>query len=115
MENYVSNNKSEQSVSGESDNRNFFDKTYSISYANVCSENTLLIDSSNNLTAYQELNTDDSSNNFTAYQKLSTKAPPKSKPKAKTKLPPQKKGSLPVTVYHQNIRGLRGKVMELLS
>jgi len=100
MENYVPNNKSEQSVSGESDNRNFFDKTYSISYASVCCENTLLNDSSNNLTAYQ---------------KLSTEAPPKSKPKAKTKLPPQKKGSLPVTVYHQNIRGLRGKVMELLS
>ena len=54
----------------------FFDKTYSISYANVCSENTLLNDSSNNLTAYQE---------------LSTEAPPKSKPKAKTKLPPPKK------------------------
>jgi len=99
MENYVSINKSEQSVSGASDNTNFFDKTYSISHANVCSENTLLSDSSNNLTAYQELSKDDSSNNLTAYQKLSTEAPPKSKPKAKTKLPPQKRGSLPLTVF----------------
>jgi len=41
---------------------------------NVCSENTLLNDSSNILTADQ---------------KLSTEAPPKSK--TKTKLPPQKK------------------------
>ena len=40
----------------------FFDKTYSVSYVNVCSENTSLNDSSNNLTAYQELSTDDSSN-----------------------------------------------------
>ena len=102
MANCVSNSNSEQSVSGASDNRNFFDKTYSISYANVCSENTFLNDSSNILTSYQ---------------RLSTEAPPKSKSKTKTKLPPQKKkkGSLPLTVYHQNIRGLRGKVMEQLS
>jgi len=73
------------------------------------------IDGNNNLTAYQKLSTDDSSNNLTAYQKLSSEAPPKSKLKAKTKLPPQKKGSLPLTVYHQNLRGLRGKVMKLLS
>jgi len=100
MENCVSNSKSEQIVSGVSDNRNFFDKTHSISYVNVCSGNTLLNDSRNSLTAYQ---------------KLSTEAPPKSKPKIKTKLPPKKKGSLLLTVYHQNIRGLRGKVMKLLS
>jgi len=93
MENYVSINKSEQSVSGASDNRNFFDKIYSISYANVCSENTLLNDSSNNLTAYQKLSTDDNSKNLTAYQKLSTEASPKSKPKARTKLPPQIKAN----------------------
>jgi len=83
-----SNNKREKCVSGASNNRNFFDKTYSISYANVCSENTLLNDSSNILTAYQ---------------KLSTEATPKSKPKTKLNLPPQNKGSLPLTVYHQNI------------
>jgi len=69
MENCVSNNKSEQSVSGASDNRNFFDKTHSMSNVNVCSGNTLLNDSSNILTAHQ---------------KLSTEAPPKSKPKTKT-------------------------------
>jgi len=74
MANCVSNNKSEHSVRGASDN--------------VCSENTLHNDSSNILTADQ---------------KLSTEAPPKSKPKTKTKLPPQKKGSLPLTVCHQNI------------
>ena len=50
---------------------------------NVCSENTLHNDSSNILTADQ---------------KLSTEAPPKSKPKTKTKLPPQTKGSLPLTI-----------------
>jgi len=85
-ENYVSNNKGEQSVSGASDNSDYLDKTYSISYANDCSENTLLSDSSNILTAYQ---------------KLSTEVPPKSK--SKTKLPPQLKGLVPLTVYHQNI------------
>ena len=66
MENCVCNSKSEHSVRGASDNRNFFDKTHSISYVNVCSNNIL-----------------------TSYQKLSTEAPPKSKPN--TKLPPQKK------------------------
>ena len=60
MASCVSNSNSEHSVRGASDN--------------VCSENTLLNDSSNILTADQ---------------KLSTEAPPKSKPK--TKLPPQKK------------------------
>ena len=57
-ENYVSNNKGEQSVSGASDNSECLDKTYSISYANDCSENTLLSDSSNILTAYQKLSTE---------------------------------------------------------
>ena len=57
-ENYVSNNKGEQSVSGASDNSDYLDKTYSISYANDCSENTLLSDSSNILTAYQKLCTE---------------------------------------------------------
>ena len=78
MANCISNSKSERSVSGASDNRNFFVKTHSISFVNVCSGNTLLNDNSNILTA--DL-------------KLSTEAPPKSKPKTKTKLPPQKKGS----------------------
>jgi len=59
---------------------------------NVCGENTLHNDSSNILTADK---------------KLSREAPPKSKPKTKTKLPAQKKGSLPLTVYHQNIQSER--------
>jgi len=49
-ENYVSNNKCEQRVSDASDQSEYLDKTYSISYANDCSENTLLSDSSNTLT-----------------------------------------------------------------
>ena len=43
----------------------------------------------------------------------STEVPPKSK--SKPKLPPQLKGSVSLTVYRQNIRGLRGKVNESLS
>jgi len=74
------------------------DETYSITNANDCSENTLLSDSSNILTTNQ---------------KLSTEVPPKSK--AKTKLPPQLKDSVPLMFYHQNIQSLRGKVNELLS
>ena len=73
------------------------DETYSITNANDCSENTLL---------------SDSSNISTTNQKLSTEVPPKSK--GKTKLP-QLKDSVPLMVYHQNIRSLRGRVNELLS
>jgi hypothetical protein len=97
-ENYLSNNKCEQSVSGASANSEYLDKTHSITYANDCSGNTLLSDSSNTITTHQ---------------KLSTEVPPKSK--TKTKLSPQLKGSVPLTVYHQNIRGLRGKENELLG
>jgi hypothetical protein len=78
-EDYISNKKCEQSVSGASDNSEYLDKTYSITYANDCSGNTVLSDSSNTLTTHQ---------------KLSTDVPPKSK----TKLPPQLKGSVPLTV-----------------
>jgi hypothetical protein len=45
--NYVSNNKCEQIVSGASDNSEYLDKTYLITNANDCSENTLLSDSIN--------------------------------------------------------------------
>jgi hypothetical protein len=84
-ENYVSKNTCEQSVSSASDNSEYLDKTYSITYANECSKNTLLSDSSNIITTYQ---------------KLSTEVPPNSK--SKTKLPSQLKGWVPLTVYHQN-------------
>jgi hypothetical protein len=47
MENYVSNNKCEQSVRGASDNSEYLDETYSIKNANDCSENNFLSDSSN--------------------------------------------------------------------
>ena len=48
--NCVPNNKCEQSVNGASDNSEYFDKTYSITYANDCSENSLPSDSNNILT-----------------------------------------------------------------
>jgi hypothetical protein len=58
-----------------------------------------------------------SSNNLkkTTSQNSSTKVPPKSKSKSKIKLSRQLNGSVPLTVYHQNIRGLRGKANKLLS
>jgi exonuclease III len=95
---YVSNNEYEQSVSGASVHSEYLEETYSISYAKDCSENTLLSDSRNILTTYQ---------------RLSTEVPPNSK--SISTLPSQLKGSVPLTVYHQNIRGLREKVNELLS
>lgn len=51
----------------------------------------------------------ESNNNLdkTTSQNLSTKLPSKSKPKIK--LPHQVNGLVPLTVYHQNVRGLRGK------
>ena len=52
-------------------------------------------------------------NTLTASQNLSTEVPPK--PKSKIKLPHQLNGSVPLTVYHQNVQGLRGKTNELLS
>ena len=56
--NYVSINKCDKGVSGASDNSEYLGKTYSITYANDCSENTLLSDSSNILTTYQKLSTE---------------------------------------------------------
>jgi exonuclease III len=49
----------------------------------------------------------------TTSQNLSTKVPSKSKPKIK--LSHQLNVLVPLTVYHQNVRGLRGKANELLS
>jgi len=45
--------------------------------------------------------------------KLSTKVPSKSKPKIK--LSHHLNGLVPLTIYHKNVRGLRGKANELLS
>jgi hypothetical protein len=80
-------------VVSASDNSECLDKTFWMTSANGCSENTLLGDNCNILAIYQ---------------KLSTEAPLKSKPK--TKLPPQSKRSVFLTIYPQNTRGLRGKV-----
>jgi len=57
----------------------------------------------------------ESSNNLdkTTSQNLSTKVPSKSKPKIK--LSHHLNGLVPLTIYHQNVRGLRGKAYELLS
>jgi len=92
------NNMSEQSVSGASDSSNNLDKTSSLTFVNDCSGNTLLFGNINTLTTFQN---------------LSTNVPSKSK--FKIKLSHQINGSVPLTVYHQNVRGLRGKVNELLS
>jgi hypothetical protein len=69
----------------------------------------------NNLSEQSVSGASESSNNLdkTTSQNLSTKVPSKSKPKIK--LPHQINGSVPLTVYHQNVRGLRGKANELLS
>jgi hypothetical protein len=80
-------------VVSASDNSEYLDKTFWMTSANSCSENTLLGDNCNILTIYQ---------------KLSTEVPLKSKPI--TKLPPQSKRSVSLTIYHQNTRDLRGKV-----
>jgi hypothetical protein len=89
---------SEQSVSGASDSSNNIDKTSSWTCVNDCSGNTLLVSSINTLTTSQN---------------LSTNIPSKSK--SKIRLSHQLNGSVPLTVHHQNVRGLRGKANELLS
>jgi hypothetical protein len=55
----------------------------------------------------------DSVNTLTTSPNLSTKVP--SKFKSKIKLSHQPNGSVPVALYHQNIRELRGKANELFS
>jgi hypothetical protein len=76
----------------------YFDKTSSLTCVNYCSRNTLLVSSINTLTTSQN---------------LSTIVPSKSK--CKIKLSHKLNGSVPLTVYRQNVRGLRGKANELLS
>jgi hypothetical protein len=71
-------------VVSASDNSEYLDKTFWVTSANVCSENTLFGDNSNILAIYQ---------------KLSTEVPLKSKPK--TKLPPQSKRSVFLNIYHK--------------
>jgi hypothetical protein len=95
-EDHKLNNLSEQSVSGANESSNYLDKTSSVICVNDCSGNTLLIDSINTLTTSQNLST-------------------KVLPKSKIKLPYQLNGSVLLTVYHENVQGLRGKANELLS
>jgi hypothetical protein len=97
-ESYISNNKWEHSDNGASDNNEYLDQTFSITYVSDCSGNTSLSENSDTITTHH---------------KIGTEVPPKSK--SKTKLPPQPKGSAPLTVYLQNIRGLKGKVNALVS
>jgi len=49
----------------------------------------------------------------TTSQNLSIKVPPKSKPKIQ--FSHHLNGLVPLTIYHQNVRGFRGKANELLS
>jgi hypothetical protein len=69
----------------------------------------------NNLSEQSVSGASESSNNLdkTTSQNFSTKVPSKSKPKFK--LSHQLNGLVPLTVYHQNVRGLRGKANKLLS
>jgi len=97
-EDHKLNNVSEQSVSGASDSSNNLDKTSSLTCVNDCSGNTLLVGSINTLTTSQN---------------LSTIVPSKSK--SKIELSHQLNGSVPLTVYHQSVRRLRGKANELSS
>jgi hypothetical protein len=46
-------------------------------------------------------------NSHTTWSNSTNKVP--SKPNSKIKLSHQLNGSVPLTVYHQNVRGLRGK------
>jgi len=85
-------------VSGASESSNNLDITSSLTCVYDRSGNTLLNHSSNTLTTSQN---------------LSTKEPPKCI--SKIKLPHQLNGSVPLIVYHKNVRGLRRKTNELLS
>jgi exonuclease III len=69
----------------------------------------------NNLSDQHVHGANESRNNFdkTTSQNLSTKVPSKSKPKIN--LSHHLNGLVPLTIYHQNVRGLRGKANELLS
>jgi len=68
----------------------------------------------NNLSEQSVSGASESSNNLdkTTSQNLSTKVPSKSKPKIKLS---QLNCLVPLTVYHRNVRGLRGKANKLLS
>jgi adenosylmethionine-8-amino-7-oxononanoate aminotransferase len=97
-EDHKLNNLNEQSASGANESSDYLDKTSSVTCVNDGSGNTLVSDIINTLTTSQN---------------LSIKVPSKSKPKIK--LSHQLNGSVPLTIYHQNISGLRWKANELLS
>jgi len=63
----------------------------------------------NNVSEQSVSGASESCNNLdkTTFRNLSSKVPSKSKPKIKVSL--RLNGLVPVTVYHQNVRGLRGK------
>ena len=69
----------------------------------------------NNLSEQSVHGANESSNNLdkTTSQNLSSKVPSKSK--LKIKLSHHLNGLVPLTIYHQNVRGLRGKANKLLS
>jgi hypothetical protein len=98
-EDHKLNNQSEQIVSNANESNNNSDKTSSSTCVNGCSEKTSLVGRINTLTTLLILNTE-----------VSSQAN-----KSKIKLSLQPNDSVPLTVYHQNIRGLGGKANELLS
>ena len=69
----------------------------------------------NNLSEQSVRGANESRNNLDKRtpQNLSAEVPSKSKPKIK--LSHHLNGLVPLTIYHQNVKGLRGKANELLS
>ena len=97
-EKYIPNNIYEQSVCSASGDGKHSENVYSTTYTNDSSGYTLL---------------SDTNKTSTNYLSVSTIVPPEFK--SKMARPPHYKGTVPFTVYHQNIRGLSGKANELLS
>ena len=92
-EDYILNNQDEQSVKNASDNSDYLYKTH----FNNDRGNILHSATSATLTS----------------QTVSTEVPHKTI--QNNEMPPKLKGSTAFTIYHQNIRGLGGKVNELIS
>ena len=85
-EKYIPNNIYEQSVCSARGNGNHSENIHSTTYTNDSSGHTLL---------------SDNSKTSTNYLILSTTEPPEFK--SKTVRPPRYKGTVPFTIYHQNI------------
>jgi hypothetical protein len=98
-ENSNLNNLSEQGVSVTSVSSNNLDKPSSVTSVNDCGVNTLPVNSTNTIKKPQN---------------VTTKIPSQAN-QSTIKMPYQLNGLAPLTVYHQNVRGLGGTANELLS